>query len=597
MRTLEDKIKGIEFIGIVEDNNDPEKKQRVKIRVPYLHGSKEEIPTEAIPWAQPYRDNNGLTFSIPEINKIINVTFPSGNLYFPVYKNAEHLNINLQKKIESYEGNDYTKFVAICYNYNTQLFFDNENLSMYYKKSGINIDEEEIILKKRDSSVKIKLGNENANQPFVNGEHYFNFFDKLMNTLLDAYIGNLGAPIAPNPKLINLLNEYKSKRSTFISTSVFSNDNTDNTINDIELELGVGDSFDNSGLLSEKEELIFVQEKEELIKEEESKIVVIQDEVVNNIPKTLAGTNNIETEDIIVNKFIVDVKETKTDELEDNTTIIEKEYEEDDFFGNDEETYDNYDENIDIFEDDSDENIDYTIGSGIINDETTDTDYNYTPYDGKITNTDLTYNYNNKSWPNIKKNLYYDIKYEMLINPNNMPKPKLNKKSLIDVKLKLEGGLSRAKTDAASKNSENICPTPYNGQYGYHTNKGITYSVWVNRFGKNKDNRFLNMSHEDWLSIFDKLYWNKNISSQYESVNTLLVSFAWGGSKGRTVEIAEKILKGKLRNFDEKTQCCALLSARFLFFLSISQPGKSNNANRDGWCNNAMNKFVKSMFY
>ena len=171
MTESESKLFGVEFIGIVENNNDPDKKQRVQIRIPYLHGTKDLIPTEALPWSQPFRDNNGLTFSVPENNKIVNVTFPTGNPYYPVYKNAQHLNVNLQKKIEQYDGADYAAFVALCYNHNMQMYFDNENFELYYKKSGLKINEDDLILNKRDNGTKIKFGNEDANQSIILGNN------------------------------------------------------------------------------------------------------------------------------------------------------------------------------------------------------------------------------------------------------------------------------------------------------------------------------------------------------------------------------------------------------------------------------------------
>lgn len=140
MDNFEEILRNNEFVGIVEDNADPDKKQRCRIRIPYLHGEKKDIPTDSLPWAQPKRDNNGLVFSIPDKNKIVNVTYPSGNLYYPVYENAQHLNLNLQKKVETYSGDDYTSFIALCYNHNTQIFIENEKgLNIIHKFNGINI--------------------------------------------------------------------------------------------------------------------------------------------------------------------------------------------------------------------------------------------------------------------------------------------------------------------------------------------------------------------------------------------------------------------------------------------------------------------------
>ena len=137
---FEEKLKNNIFAGIVEDNADPDKKQRCRIRVPYLHGLATDIPTASLPWSHPKRDSNGLAFQVQDLNKVVNVSFPSGNLYFPVYDDAEHLNVNLQKKVESYSGADYTAFIAMLYNHNTQIFVENEKgLNIIHKFNGINI--------------------------------------------------------------------------------------------------------------------------------------------------------------------------------------------------------------------------------------------------------------------------------------------------------------------------------------------------------------------------------------------------------------------------------------------------------------------------
>lgn len=224
-----------QFVGIVEDNDDKDKKQRVRIRIPYLHGTFTEIPTDCLPYAQPKRDLNGLSCTIPDIGKIVNVTFPQGNLYYPIYDSAEHLNINLQKKLEEYSGEDYTKFVALLYNHNTQIYLDNQKgLFILHKFNGINIQDEFMTLNLKDNNTKLFLADPDANQELILGTHFMEYFDTLINVLMDPYIGNSGAPVIANPNLINVLSEYKSKRSTFLSKHIFAADNnsiTDKTFN------------------------------------------------------------------------------------------------------------------------------------------------------------------------------------------------------------------------------------------------------------------------------------------------------------------------------------------------------------------------------
>jgi lysozyme family protein len=92
---------------------------------------------------------------------------------------------------------------------------------------------------------------------------------------------------------------------------------------------------------------------------------------------------------------------------------------------------------------------------------------------------------------------------------------------------KWEGGLSRHTSDSASKTP---CPTPFKGKTGWHTNAGITYSVWRKKFGKTNDHRFFEMSNEDWFTIFDSLYYSKVKAGEFKSLSIgfMVVTIAWG---------------------------------------------------------------------
>jgi peptidoglycan hydrolase-like protein with peptidoglycan-binding domain len=203
----------------------------------------------------------------------------------------------------------------------------------------------------------------------------------------------------------------------------------------------------------------------------------------------------------------------------------------------------------------------------------------------------LQFDHGTRQFVNVKKDAKYDQSYRSLIDATKMPAPQLTKAKLIDWKLKAEGGLSRNTNDSASSYP---CPTPYNGVSGYHTNKGITYKTWRSYFDASQDMRFYAMSHDDWSTIFDKLYWNPNAVASYpETINCLIVSFAWGGSMSATVKGAESILGTAVNKADLAAAVAALLSARGQLFINISQPGSRNNGFRIGWISNALNKLVK----
>jgi hypothetical protein len=203
--------------------------------------------------------------------------------------------------------------------------------------------------------------------------------------------------------------------------------------------------------------------------------------------------------------------------------------------------------------------------------------------------------FNGREFTGVVKGKNYSSKYNLYIDFRKMPKPKITKQILIETKLKVEGGRTGNPKDSAAKSG--YCPTKWNDGNLYHTNKGITYAVWKKIFGSGNDKRFLDMNLDDWRRVFDESFWNKNATSKYESVNCLLVSFAWGGNKPKTVENAIKLLGNRsLDSVSEEEAVAALLSSRAQFFINISQPNNKNNTFRKGWIN-AINEFTKKTYF
>jgi len=241
---IDKQIKDQRFVGIVEDNLDPDKKQRVKVRVPYLHGLPEQVPTTALPWCHPKRDLNGLSFQVPEKGKVLYITFPNGNFYYPQYDAALHLNINLQKKIEEYSGQNYADFIALLYNWNTQIWVENEKgLNIIHKFNGIGIKENNVTVLLKDNQTELYLGDDTGNQELVLGTNFMQWMDTLVQTLLNAYIGNLGAPAIANPALINVINQYFAQRTTFLSQHIYAVDNNQIKSKDFPIDEQIGDQI------------------------------------------------------------------------------------------------------------------------------------------------------------------------------------------------------------------------------------------------------------------------------------------------------------------------------------------------------------------
>lgn len=79
------------FIATVVDNDDPQKLARVKIRIPELHGTSQDITDDLLPWAAQLKPailggGTGLSFnSIPRIGTEVVILHMRGDLSQPAY--------------------------------------------------------------------------------------------------------------------------------------------------------------------------------------------------------------------------------------------------------------------------------------------------------------------------------------------------------------------------------------------------------------------------------------------------------------------------------------------------------------------------------
>jgi len=218
------------YIGIVENNIDPKRKGRIKVRIERLHGklnSVNFIPTDDLPWANPSLTSGGGSFGVPSINKIVYVSHIEGDYYSPEYWRSEHYNINLQEKVESLDDDGYINFYAVTYNDKHQYYHEkNKGVVFDFVKSNLTMRENgDIQMNLRDNNSKLFLGTEDASQQAMLGNHWMDWFDEFVQNLLGSkggpYLGNMGAPIIPNPGMIEVLNKYLALRETFLSDHVF----------------------------------------------------------------------------------------------------------------------------------------------------------------------------------------------------------------------------------------------------------------------------------------------------------------------------------------------------------------------------------------
>jgi hypothetical protein len=225
------------YVGVVEDNQDPKKMGRVKVRVMDVF---DEIATEDIPWAMSWKDLNGNEFNLPEKGKVVMVVFDQGNQDSPEFIYADHYNINLEKKLTSLSDSDYTSMKSVLFDHKTQIYVnDSEGLKIDHKYNNINITENTIDLNLKDNNRNINIGDATAGQQAILGNHWMDWFDEFVDNLLGTnagpFLGNLGAPVIANPALISCLLKYKALRDpVFLSHHVNIVDN--NKISTVRLD-------------------------------------------------------------------------------------------------------------------------------------------------------------------------------------------------------------------------------------------------------------------------------------------------------------------------------------------------------------------------
>jgi len=203
--------------GVVVNINDPLKIGRIKVNVPRFYGT---LDVEDIPWASTTSNSDGRAFSTADVGKIVYVIFPNGDIYHPIWSHAEHCNINLQKKLLTLSDEAYQQFQALSFDAKLQIYADavDEGLVIDYVKSKIQITPNgDIIVNLRDNASTLHLGSINSTQSVLLGNRFIEWFDEFMKNLVGNYggpfLGNLMAPVVPNPAMLQVCNKYFAIRS------------------------------------------------------------------------------------------------------------------------------------------------------------------------------------------------------------------------------------------------------------------------------------------------------------------------------------------------------------------------------------------------
>lgn len=206
------------FIGIVEDNIDPDRNGRIKVRVQTLY---QNIPLEDIPYAYPLGSLAGKEFQIPAIGKLVNVLYLSDDLYSPYYIYSENYNINLQNKLKSLSDDEYARFNALLFDDRTQIFSDSNELTLDHYFNKMTISKWGINLELKDNKQILNLGSKGADQEAVLGTRFFEWMDDFISALRDpmTLVDSNMTPIIRH-KLDSLCDNYKALRKDFVSKHV-----------------------------------------------------------------------------------------------------------------------------------------------------------------------------------------------------------------------------------------------------------------------------------------------------------------------------------------------------------------------------------------
>jgi hypothetical protein len=211
------------YVGVVEDNSDPKRLGRVRVRVLDVF---DNLKVEDIPWATSWKDLNGNVVNIPEKGKVLLVVFDQGDEYKPEYISADHYNANLEKKLTSLADADYISMKSLLFDHKTQVYVnDKEGLKLDHKYNNVNITENSIDFNLKDNNRHVNIGDATAGQQAILGNHWMDWFDEFVDNLMGnnggPYLGNLGAPVVTNPAMIQVLMKYKAKRDpVFLSHHV-----------------------------------------------------------------------------------------------------------------------------------------------------------------------------------------------------------------------------------------------------------------------------------------------------------------------------------------------------------------------------------------
>jgi hypothetical protein len=230
---VNDDLKTTTWLGIVEDNEDPKREGRCRIRVfgkfdsrvdPEDLSSSFIIPTEHLPWARQCTnitggsDTGGGFLSFPKRGSIVSVKFNEGNIYMPEY----YYNVHVSDEVKTEIGNSYQNSHVLIYDTAFGLDQDGNNsrsgesIKLFFtEERGLVIDYattsgSSVINIRPDNSVQITNANGDSINMQNDGNITFTHSAKLIiNTSNNTEINCKDAVVACENMIVNSTNSIE----------------------------------------------------------------------------------------------------------------------------------------------------------------------------------------------------------------------------------------------------------------------------------------------------------------------------------------------------------------------------------------------------
>jgi hypothetical protein len=193
-----------QFLGVVEDPNDPRKEGRAKIRVSSIYG---DIPTDDLPWAYPSQkstffgqDGRGGSLSVPKRGSIVTVKFNNGNHYSPEYYALHEIAEDVRTELGK-EG-EYLGSHVLLFDGDSELkiwFTISKGLTLKLRESSINIDpDQKITIAHNDGNSFIEIDGATIN---IHGNSTINLSSNsaIQATSNDVWLNSNFVKVGHNP--------------------------------------------------------------------------------------------------------------------------------------------------------------------------------------------------------------------------------------------------------------------------------------------------------------------------------------------------------------------------------------------------------------